>query len=419
VPARGRKLPSMPPSRTTRRHAAARPQTDRLWSRHDKAWREPSQAATLWGKADETDTRLLAFRTYGRWWETLHERQITLIVTREYEHLVVAMTATNAGPLVTFMPLPHPSGIAVNRVGGGTYIASTRNPNQVFEFKPVASASVAEDAARDTGGRLLPVRSWLYPGRLYLHDLAIIRGVLHANSVGQNAVVRLADHGGAPIAWWPRCIEGADGPAFGRNHIQLNSIAAGGSLETSFFSASGETIGRLRPGHARYPVRRRGVILSGLTREPVIRGLTRPHSARLDDQTLWIANSGYGELCVCDPARASCAAVARPGGWTRGLCFKDGVAFVGTSRVIPRFRQYAPGLEPGRSVCGVHAIDARSGSVLGGLVWPEGNQVFAVDWIERQRAGGLPFLASRRRPTNAERDLFYDIQIEPLRTERP
>jgi len=364
----------------------------------------------LWRDADDIDFRLLAFRTYGRWWETLHQRQLTLIVTREYEHLIIAMNATNAGPLVTFMPMPHPSGIAVNRASGGAYIASTRNPNQVFEFEPVVPASGSASGARQAGARLLPVRSWLYPGRLYLHDLAFIRGVLHGNSVGQNAIVTLADRG-APIAWWPRCIETTRGPDFARNYIQLNSIAAGGSLATSFFSASGDAVGRLRPGHARYAVDRRGVLLSGLTREPVIRGLTRPHSARLDGRTLWVANSGYGELCVCDPVRGSFAAIAHPGGWTRGLCFKEGVAFVGTSRVIPRFRAYAPGVAPGNSVCGVHAIDTTSGTVLGGLIWPQGNQVFAVDWIERQRAGGLPFLASGRAPTRAERDLFHAYRV--------
>ena len=56
--------------------------------------------------------------------------------------------------------------------------------------------------------------------------------------------------------------------------------------------------------------------------------------------------------------------VSRLPGWTRGLSFCKDVAFVGTSRVIPRFRHYAPGLDVERSVCALHAVDS-SGRVLG------------------------------------------------------
>src|SRR5205085_2715986 len=146
------------------------------------------------------------------------------------------------------------------------------------------------DGQRALGCRLLPVSSRFYPGCFYIHDLAFIGGALFANSVGQNAIVR-ADQGaaGRPV-WWPRCIEQSGIPIFGQNHIQLNSIAAGDTLETSYFSASSATVETLRPGDPRYLVDRRGVIYSGRTREPVIVGLTRPHSARLSVRSLWVAN---------------------------------------------------------------------------------------------------------------------------------
>ncbi len=98
------------------------------------------------------------------------------LVTREYEHLIVAMTATDAGPLVTFMPLPHPSGIAVNRTDGGVYVASTRNPNQVFEFRGAVAPTVtweprgrrgeavAAGAVVAVSGPTLPARSGVCPG---------------------------------------------------------------------------------------------------------------------------------------------------------------------------------------------------------------------------------------------------------------
>jgi len=146
------------------------------------------------------------------------------------------------------------------------------------------------------------------------------------------------------------------------------------------------------------------VIFSGATRDVIARGLTRPHSARFHDGALWVDNSGYGELGVVRAGKFE-PQVKLPG-WTRGLCFHKGVAFVGTSRVLPRFRQFAPGLDPARAVCGVHAVDARKGAVLGSLLWPAGNQVFAIDWVPASFSRGLPFHAGRRDPER-ERLLFY------------
>src|SRR5262249_42807022 len=79
-------------------------------------------------------------------------------------------------------------------------------------------------------------------------------------------------------------------------------------------------------------------------------------------------------------------------GWTRGLFFAGNVAFVGTSRVIPRFQRYAPGLDPERCECGVHAVDLETGRVVGSLLWPGGNQIFAIEGVDRALTPGFPFV---------------------------
>jgi uncharacterized protein (TIGR03032 family) len=227
---------------------------------------------------------------------------------------------------------------------------------------------------------------------------------LYANAVGQNAVIRCTEEGHYERVWWPKCVEKEHGPVFGQNHIQLNSIAAGGNLCTSFFSASANNISARRPGHRHFPVDRRGVVFSGETREEIARGLTRPHSARLHEGRIWVDNSGYGELGIAEDGRFT--PVIRLPGWTRGLCFHNRIAFVGTSRVIPRFRQYAPGLDPDTSVCGLHAIDLTTGKVLGSLLWPYGNQIFAIDWTPQPFTSGFPFLVHSRRAAS-EKTMFY------------
>ncbi len=398
--------------------AATDPQLEALWGRHSADWREPAQITSLWRDAADINRGLLRARTRGAWWSTLAEMGGTLLVTREYEHLVMALRATDAGPEVTYLPIPHPSGLVVDAERRRVHLASTRNPNQILELRPINGTLPRSDLddkglARDglEGRPLIPVQSRFLPGCLYLHDLALIDGDLHANAVGQNAIVRLTDGGSEPV-WWPRSIDTASGPIFDRNHLQLNSIAAGNSLATSYFSASAETPSARRPGHRNFAVNRRGVVFSGATREPILRGLTRPHSARLHDDRLWVDNSGYGELVVAEPDDSRHQTVARLPGWTRGLCFRGRLAIVGTSRVIPRFSHYAPGLEVATSECGLHAMDLDSGNILGSLIWPQGNQIFAVDWAPAELTTGLPF-DTRRRPSRRHKMLFYAFDIAP------
>ena len=163
-----------------------------------------------------------------------------------------------------------------------------------------------------------------------------------------------------------------------------------------------------RPGEIEFAVEGRGVVFSGATRLPMTRGLTRPHSPRFVGDALWVANSGFGSIVSCTPD-GSVEVVARLRGWTRGLCAIGDLAIVGTSRIIPRFRAYAPGLEPDKCVCGLHAVDIKSGRVVASLVWPAGNQIFAIEAVPSRLIDRLPFDGLRRMP-DMEQTLFYAWQ---------
>ncbi len=359
---------------------------------HTEAWRRPEQIASAWQDAGPPPRGLLRHRVRGPFWDLLEELDITLLVGREYEHLLVSLAP---GRQVGYLRMPHPSGIAVDIAHGRVHVAATRNPNQLVELTPLD----------EPGSPLVPRRIRFLPGALYLHDLALIGGVLHGNAVGQDAIVRLSygDDGWQRV-WWPAAVEDHT-----TNHLQLNSIAAGDDLARSFFSASVDAPGGRRPGHRAWAVDGRGVIFSGATREVCARGLTRPHSARLHAGQLWVDNSGYGEVGTIHDGRF--VAQARLPGWTRGLCVRGDVAFVGTSRVIPRFRQYAPGLDIDGSICGIHALRVDSGEVVASLVWPHGNQVFGVEAVPTSLSLGFPF---RPRPERARvRALFSSLKEPP------
>jgi uncharacterized protein (TIGR03032 family) len=372
-------------------------------------WRDPAEAVSLHRAAAMIGRQSLTGKVKGDFWGLIEELGVTLLVGREYEHFVMALTVRAGRPLTTYMPLPHPSGIAVDAKRGDVFIASTRNPNQVYTLRPLATTLARKDRSPPAAAErpLMPVAAQFFPGSLYIHDLALIGGQLHASAAGHNAIVRLGDNGFERV-WWPRCIERRRVPDFGRNYIQLNSIAAGASLEASFFSGSSDVIGARFPGQRDYPVDGRGVIFSGATREPVVRGLTRPHSVRIHKGRLWVNNSGYGAFGVTDDGTFK--AVAKLPGWTRGLAFAGGYAFVGVSRVIPRFKSYAPGLNVSKSVCGVYAIDLKTGEVAASIIWPTGNQIFAVELLPAAMTSGFAYAAGRRDQTARLEALFYAFE---------
>jgi uncharacterized protein (TIGR03032 family) len=372
-------------------------------------WRDPGAIVGHWLGTPPADPRLFKAKIEGAWWDIVRQSRQTLLVSREYEHLLVACSAVGRTPLVTYLPVPHPSGITVDGAVS-VLVASTRNPNQIYQLSPVSRLLDRTDAdvPHPRLTVLVPTRTDFYPGCLYIHDVALIGGRLYASAAGQNAIVELSGNGRSTPVWWPKAIDQRRGPLLERNHLQLNSIAAGSSLKSSFFTASAAQTGHRRPGHRNFAVDRRGVVFSGRSREPIATGLTRPHSARLHDGRVWVLNSGYGEFGYVEDG--SFEAVCRLPGWTRGLGFAGRIAFVGTSRILPRFTAYAPGLDPSRSVCGIHAVDTRSGVVVGSIVWPNGDQIFAVEPIPAALASALPFRSGIDRRGAASSRLFYAFQ---------
>ncbi len=383
--------------------SAATAETD-LWAHHHAEYRDPHQIVSQWRQAGEIDPRLLEYTVRGDWWDVLARTELTLFITREYEHLAIALTVGRSRPHITYLHLPHPNGMCIDEKNSSLSIASTRNPNVVFEFAPCSESMTKEKLSGNQEGVLLPQRAQFFPGCLYIHDLARIGDDLYANAVGLNAVVRLPNRGNPELVWWPRCIDTKTGPRIDKNYLQLNSIAPGKSLAQSFFSASAAQPGRRRPGHLNFPVDRRGVIFAGATREVIGVGLTRPHSARLRNGEIWVDNSGYGQ--VGRIVNGKFESNFQLSGWTRGLYFHNDLAFVATSRVLPRYRHYAPGLDSEKCESGVHVLDLKTGRVLGSLLWPRGNQIFAIEGMPNRVTSGFPFVHESKSPIKDRIRLF-------------
>ena len=119
-------------------------------------------------------------------------------------------------------------------------------------------------------------------------------------------------------------------------------------------------------------------------------GLSMPHSPRWYASRLWVCESGAGTLGYVDPDTGRYQPIAEVPGFTRGLDFAGGLAFVGLSQVretavfsgIPITER----LKPEERTCGVCVVDLASGQVVALLRFETAVQeVFAVTVLPGRR----------------------------------
>src|SRR4030095_13312511 len=114
-------------------------------------------------------------------------------------------------PWQSAIELPHPSGLFWDVARGELIVSSTRTPNQVFWFRPLGDADYAREVVpanlvRPDATLLLPTRSLLLPGTLYIHDLYLLGSELFVTATGHNFIAQLLDTGGWRPAWWARFV---------------------------------------------------------------------------------------------------------------------------------------------------------------------------------------------------------------------
>jgi uncharacterized protein (TIGR03032 family) len=357
------------------------------------------------------DQSALNWIEQGPFWDTLAAKGVTLAVSREYEHFILLLSAQNGWPRQSPLPLPHPSGMAFDAQTQTLLVTSTRTPNILFWLQALSDKDwsreiVPADIVRPDGTLFLPRKSQLLPGSLYIHEIVKRGADIMATVTGHNFVARLDDNGWTRL-WWPAALDRLGNDAFRTNFFQLNGMAAGPSLDTSFFTAFSDLAEGVKPWKQGYGPCGKGVIFSGQTRDAICRDLTCPHSPRLRDEQLWVCNSGHGTLSrvegyrALSPASARSETVARLPGFTRGLAFLDNLAFVGLSRVIPAYEAYAPGVAAAESVCGISIVDLRTGQTMASLVWPTGYQIFDIQLLPGISSGCLPFDAESSGEVNS------------------
>ena len=100
--------------------------------------------------------------------------------------------------------------------------------------------------------------------------------------------------------------------------------------EPRYVTALGQTD---TPGGWRENKASGGILMEIESGETVLTGLSMPHSPRWLDGRLWVLESGKGTISVADLDAGTVETVAELPGFTRGLLFAGGLAFVGLSQV--------------------------------------------------------------------------------------
>jgi uncharacterized protein (TIGR03032 family) len=214
-----------------------------------------------------------------------------------------------------------------------------------------------------------------YTGWLDVHDLALdARGKLvFVNTQFSCLATTSATHNFRPI-WRPSFVSHL--AAEDRCHLNGLALRDGSPAYVTAFSETDFARGwRQRPAAS-------GVVIDVVTNEIVCRGLTNPHSPRLNEGTLWVLNSGTGEIGIVDLKIGRFVPVCFCPGFLRGLAFMGRYAVVGASKVRPNRGSVGLALlerletDKVAACCGVYIIDTLTGSVVHALTFEGATKEF-------------------------------------------
>jgi uncharacterized protein (TIGR03032 family) len=136
-----------------------------------------------------------------------------------------------------------------------------------------------------------------------------------------------------------------------------------------------------------------GVLIDVPSGEVIASGLSMPHSPRWHDGRLWVLESGNGSLSVVDPDSGRLETVASLPGFTRGLDFYGGLAFIGLSQVRESavFSGIAIAEKPvSERCCGVWVVDVASGRIVAFVKFEDAVQeIFGIQVLPGKRCPDL------------------------------
>ncbi len=334
------------------------PRTERLAERSRGLLARPTTPprTARWSAPADSPLRSVYTQSFP---ELLNQLQSSLLVST-YQTGKLICARYDGGRLNThFRNFARPMGLAV---APGRIAVGTRAEVVDYRDFPAVAPKVEPRGKHDAC--FLP-RNKHFTGDIRIHEIAFAQGELWLVATNFSCLATLdAEHSFVP-RWTPPFIS----QLTSEDRCHLNGLCVIDD-EPRYVTALGETD---TPGGWRESKASGGIVMEIESGEIVLRGLSMPHSPRWYDGRLWVLESGKGTISVADLDAGTLETVAELPGFTRGLLFAGGLAFVGLSQV----RESAtfgglPLMERlDERLCGVWAVDPQSGDVVGFLRFEE------------------------------------------------
>jgi uncharacterized protein (TIGR03032 family) len=311
-----------------------------------------------------------------------------------YQANKVALVGFDGGVHALFRQFDRPMGLAVD---GPRMAVALKDQVWVLGDAPDLGRAYAEPGGDPAAGRYdacyLP-RLAYFTGPIDAHDLAFAGDDLWMVNTRFSCLARLGPNHSFVPAWRPPFV--SELAPEDRCHLNGLALVDGFPRYVTALAATDTAQGwRAVKAHG-------GVIVDVAASRVALHTLSMPHSPRWHDGRLWFLNSGAGELCVCDPPKPGYTVAAILPGFLRGLCFVDGFAVVGLSKLRPS------GVLAGLPIqnrfpeltCGVAVVDLSDGRTIGAFEFTNGcSELYEVQWLPGRRR---PMILNPERPASVQ-----------------
>jgi uncharacterized protein (TIGR03032 family) len=309
----------------------------------------PPRAAPVSARAD-SPLRSVFTQSFPQ----LLERLGSSLLVSTYQTGRLICARADGGVLNThFRMFQRPMGLAV---APGRIAIGTRA--EVLDYRNVSGVAARIEPKGKHDACFLP-RARHFTGDIRIHEIAFVGDELWLVATNFSCLATLdEDHSFVP-RWAPPFITALRN----EDRCHLNGLCVIDD-QVRYVTALGEGD---EPGGWRENKVSGGVLIDVASGETVLSGLSMPHSPRWHDGRIWLLESGKGTLSVADLDSGSVETVAELPGFTRGLLFAGGLAFVGLSQVretatfggLPLMERLDERLS------GVWAVDPQSGQTVG------------------------------------------------------